>query len=386
LNTAISSSQIGDIPASSVEDACSPYKTQIVTGRSNILAYQSLLVALSHRYGQSGAMEHLDYFLSTEDLRRKTQHLVLIGPDPAHPREGITGAVLLSEYRVFGFGTRVFVPDDTCGRRVLIGPRDERTEIAKAAADALMRKGALLVMQCWENVLPEWKLMVRDASPGRNGWVYTERARRFWDYLALESTMDATLAKIGQKTRFNLRYYRRRAEADLGCSFVADVPINREELLAFNRRCTYKVSDELAAWRHDTFFKMPGMFLYGIRERNGDWLGLLGGRRYGDSVAIDWQLNRGDLPASSLSTVMRAYLIEHEIAQGTKRMYIEGGTPQMIRRHFKIGNAQDLLVLRYGWMLRPLRKLTRRFLPKTNFVMQILGEQRIRWKPWSIGS
>jgi hypothetical protein len=331
-------------------------------------------------------MDYLEHFLASGNSLKKTPRLVLVGANPTHPGEGLMGAVLLFEYRVLGFGTRIFVPEDLSGRRILIAPPDERMQVARLAADALMRNGALLVMQCWGIPAPETKSMTPDPSPpGRRRWMYAERTRMFTSHLVLENTMDATLARIGQKTRFNLRYYRRRAEAKLGCAFVADIQINRQELQAFNRRCTYAVRDDQAAWRHDAFFGVPGMFLHGIRESNGDWLSIIGGRRYRDVVEIDWQMNRSDLPAYSLSTVMRSYFMEHEIARGTRKMYIEGGTPHAMRHHFAIEMARDLVVLRHGWILSPLRRVAGKLRSRPNFFMQVMVEKRMKWTPWFNG-
>jgi hypothetical protein len=358
-------------------------ETRIITGRKEILAYRDLLVALAYRYDQAGAMDHLEMFLGSENLLKKKQHLVLIGPDPMQPETGVVAAVLLSEYRVFGVGLRVFIPDDASGRRTLIARPGTGIEVARLAADTLMSRGALLVMQSWRSSLKVRRVAACDSfSEGRQRWVYTERIRMFYGYLALQATLDATLERIGQKTRFNLRYYRRRAEAQLGCHFVEDMQITRAEFLAFNRLCMYAVGDDLARWRYDEFVGVSGMFVYGIKGRNGDWLSILGGRRYEDTVEIDWQMNRDGLEALSLSTVMRSYFIEHEIGQGTKKMYIEGGTPQALRHHFEREVAQDLIVFRYGWLLQPMRRIIRKLVKKQVSILQILTEERLPWMPW----
>ncbi|MEO6802636.1 MAG: hypothetical protein ABI197_05240 [Granulicella sp.] len=362
-------------------------ETRIITGRKEILAYRDLLVRLANCYGQYGAMDHLEMFLGSENLLKKKQHLVLIGPNPMQPETGVVAAVLLSEYRVFGVGLRVFIPDDASGRRTLIARSDTRIEMARLAADALMSRGALLAMQSWRSSSTAPGVAACDSfSEGRRRGVYTERIRIFSGYLELQSTLDATLERIGQKTRFNLRYYRRRAEAQLGCHFVKNIQINRAEFLAFNRRCMYAVGDDLAGWRYDEFVGVSGMFVHGIKERNGDWLSILGGRRYGDTVEIDWQMNRGDLQALSLSTVMRSYFIEHEIGQGTKKMYIEGGTPQALRHYFEREVAQDLIVFRYGRLLGPMRCIVRKLVKKQVFVLQVLTEEGHQWMPWFRGS
>jgi hypothetical protein len=61
----------------------------------------------------------------------------------------------------------------------------------------------------------------------------------------LETTVDAALPAIGQRTRSNLRYYRRRAETRLGCTFLPEIKVLRAEVLTFNRQCMYADGDDV---------------------------------------------------------------------------------------------------------------------------------------------
>lgn len=378
--------QIEDLQARPAFFPRSNPSIEIITDRQQILKHQSFLVELSNRCGQKGAMDHLEYFLTSKSSLRKTPYLVLIGAGPEHTGDSwqhALGASLLYEYRLLGCRTGVFATDDVCGRRTLIAPPHLRMHIARLTAEALMCRGALAVMQS-----PRYSLLDESlglsvcTSKGRNRWTYALRRRGFSSYLTLESTMDATLAKMRQKSRFNLRYYRRRAAAELKSSFVEDLRMDRADFLSFNRRCSYAVGDDEAASRYDSIMKFPGMFLCGIKGGDGDWLSIVGGRRYHDAVEIDWQMNRSDLPAYSLSTVMRTYFIEHEIARGTRKMYIEGGTPHAMRHSFTPDWVCDFVVLKHPSLLWCFRSLIRRLIPKRNFLMNILAEERLRWQPW----
>lgn len=374
--------------------------TRIVTGRREILARMELLVEMSLRYDQQGAMDHLEYFLTAEDSLKKTPHLVVVGArvelDGVLSEEPI-GALLIYEYRVFGCGSGIFCTDDTTGRRTLIAPADHRLLVAKLAGEALLQSGALVVFQSFMEIASEAEeqrpapILSQSliSSPSRSVRQTRRRAefatvvREIPSYLPLESTMNATLAKIGQRTRSNLRYYRRRAESQLGCTFVEDVRISRFEFKRFNRQCTYAVKDEMAGWRYDSIGTVPGMFLCGIKDRNGHWLSMVGARRYYDMVEIDWQMNRDDLPAYSLSTVMRACFIEQEICHGTRRMYIKGGTPHAMRFSFATDRVRDLIVLKRSLLVSLLRRIALRFLPKTNSLMLMLTQPDLEWQPWS---
>ena len=342
------------------EMAASRMETQIVSGQEKVLALKDLLLDLSHRYGQAGAMDHLEYFLSFKDSRWKTPYVVLIGEhlrqSDMSPR-AVLGALLIYEHRMFGYGTRIFATDDVGGRRTLLAPEHARVMFAKVAAKALMAPGARAVVQAFaegEAVIPVEE--PNTPRPAKIRCAYTSQRRLTRSYLPLLSTLNTTFANIGQKTRFNMRYYRRRAEAQLGCQFVERVEIGRAEFQALNRVCSFPVTDEVAGWRYDSVHRFPGMFLCGIRDRDGRWLSLVGGRRYDDAAEIDWQMNRHDLPAYSLSVVMRGYLIEHEIGRGSRRLFIEGGTPQAMQLSFLTHRVHDLVVVRDSLLLKMLRR------------------------------
>ncbi len=357
-------------------------RTRIITGRKEILALQPMLEAMSVRCGQSGAIDHLAYFLNSENARKKTPHLVLLGPDlhrPGVELDSAVAAMLVHEYRVLGCGMGVFATDDTSGRRTLIAPETMRARALDLACTAVMRAGGqIIVMSVMEDAD---QITVADVSPIRvNGaWTYTSREREIPSYLPLESTLDATLATMGQRTRSNMRYYRRRAEAQLGSVFVERVELHRYAFKTFNRECMYAVSDHDAGLRYDSLTTVPGMFLCGIRAEDGRWLSMIGGRRYRDMVEIDWQMNRNDLPAYSLSTVMRMYFIEHEIALGTRKMYIEGGTPHAMRFSFATDLVRDVGLVKRTRMAAMMRRIVLHLLPPTNFVREILKDESLTW-------
>jgi hypothetical protein len=369
-------------------------ETTIVSGRKNILAMKGLLVDLSRRHGQQGAMDHLEYFLDSKESRIKEPHLVLIGErlrSAGISTQTVLGAVLLYEHRVLGFRTKIFVAEDGSGRRTLLAPARVRLLFARLAAEALMNAGARAATQSFCDINP---LPVLDQEPSQRAkkdhWTYATYRRVARSYLPLEPTMDATMARIGQRTRSNMRYYRRRAVAQLGCEFVDKVQIGRAEFLAFNRECAFCVRDSIAEWRYDSLHKFEATFLYGIRDKDGRWLSLIGGRHYDDAVEMDWQMNRQDLPAYSLSAVMRCFLMEHEIGRGSKRFFIDGGTPHPLKLSFATHTVHDLAVARRSrvvWMIRRsvpvMLKIVNRFAPKSNYALRLLTDPGVVWRPWS---
>jgi hypothetical protein len=199
----------------------------------------------------------------------------------------------------------------------------------------------------------------------------------------LADTLDQTLAALGRHTRRNFRAYRRRAEADLGAEFVAHVEMSLEEFLEVNRRSTNPAPESLTEWRygfHGRTTPEDGTMFAGIRAADGRWLSLIGGRRHGSTTEIDWQMNLAGLPRYSLSTVMRAYLLDHEIALGTRRLMFPGGTPHPMRNALGSSRITDIVAVRRrsarAWLLG---RLSRWIFPETNLLHTALRDEGMIW-------
>lgn len=361
---------------------------RLVRGREAVKATQGMLVELSRRTGQSGAMDWLDFFITSPDSLEKMPYVLLVGgrfdrrssqDDFAHVgavrADDVLGAVLIYEYQFAGLGTKVFSTDDFSGVRTVIAPEEDRLEVAHAAAGMLMRMGALTVLISADAGLGS---RVRWASTNPGPYRATMRTRVVPRYLPLQRTLNQTLATLGDDTRRNFRRYRRRATAELGAEFVPRVEMGRTEFMEFNRNSTNPVSEAVTEWRYTLLERTRqsnGTLFSGMRDSNGRWLSLIGGRRHGDTTEIDWQMNLAGLPRQSLCTVMRSYLMEHEIARGTTKLVLQGGTPHPMRFSFANAETTDLLVVkRWSPRVWVLRKFSRWIFPEKNFLGAALRE------------
>jgi hypothetical protein len=364
-----------------------------VTGREQVLRLSRLLKELSVRCGQSGAMDDIGYFLTKPGAWPRIPNLLLVSRTAElnlkSPRlDDLMGAVLIFEQDIFGFGVGAFATNDRSGRSTLIAAGPERSLVVGLAVRTLLDRGAHLILMSFRSA--EGKEDPATVSPpllevAENGTAVARwalRERTIHGYLPLSKTFDATLARIGQRTRSNLRYYRRRAEADLGCVFLPQVEVTREEALRFNRQCMYAVPAAVAGWRYDSLKELSEPVFMGIKDREGRWLSMLGGRRYGDHRSeILWQMNRRGHATSSLGTVMRSYYIEHEIAHGSRRMYIEGGTPHPIKFSFVPEELTDLVVMRRTLTATAIRMAARRWISPDNELSHMLSAQDLEWLP-----
>jgi hypothetical protein len=359
-----------------------------VTGREAILRAAGGLTEFAECCGQPEAAHDLGYFLSKPGALPRMPRLLLIGNedlDGEKPRaESLLGAVLIFEQRIAGVGLGAFATNDRSGRGSVIARCPDRARVAGLAAELLMHRGAHLVLMSFRGGEPHETEGafggLLSGLRGRNDVRWTWREREIPGYLPLCPTLEATLAGLGTRTRRNLRYYRRRAELDLGATFVPDAKVSRAELLRFNRDCMYAAPRRVASWRYASLAELDEPILMGMRDGMGRWLSLLGGRRYLDRSEILWQMNREGPKASSVGTAMRAYFVEHEIAHGSRRLYAEGGTGHSMSFSFVRERVTDLVVKRDTLASKAMQLLARRYIPPDNELSRTLQSPALRWK------
>lgn len=351
---------------------------QVFRGRQAILERADLLLDLADRSGQSDLLRDLPYYLAKPGLFRRTPVLLALLGRNASARlspsgsVGLLGAVLLFEYQMVGVSPGMFTSNDRSGRRTLIAMPNERPRVAALTAEYLLERGAHVVMFSFRtDAPPEETCKILSRNTPYSLWV--SRQREVADFLPLAKTFDQTLASVGKRTRTHMRYYRRRAEAEIGCVFEPQCSLSTAELIEFNRDCMYAVPDETASWRLEALKEFEDPILMALRDREGRLLSVIGGRRVNSDSEIFWQMNRADLPSYSLSLVMRTYFIEHEVARGARRLYLDGGSAQSISNSFTRGSVTDLAVLRRTPLAFLARKLARRVIPQDNELGRLLA-------------
>lgn len=360
----------------------------LVRGRPYILRLQAVLSSLSAACGQTGAMDYLEYFLTTPENLKKVPYLVLVASrscaDVFSLQAGdLLCAALVYEYKIFGFASGIFSSSDFNGNRAMIAPADKRSQLCASVCRFLMEQGAQAVLLSFSKDGDQslQSFLDGDLAGSKRRW-WTTQTREVGATIVLQRTIEATLATLGNDTRRNLRRYRRKAEEELGCTFASDLDrtLTHAELIELNRASTHPVSDLLVERRHDMIRSLKGGFCVGVKEAGGEWISLLGGRRHHGVTEIDWQLNRAGLAKYSVGTVIRAYLLEHEIAIGTDRLFFEGGTPHSMRHSFVSETAIDIIALQKSPIPFLLRKLCLWLRPERNFLLQTLADPTLKWK------
>jgi hypothetical protein len=93
----------------------------------------------------------------------------------------------------------------------------------------------------------------------------------------------------------------------------------------------------------------PGFFCMGMCLPNGEWLSILSGWRRNRVTHVDLQMNDSRFKKESLSAVMRAFMLEHEIARKQQWIDFVGGTSLLLRRYcYPIEPCTDIFLWRPG--------------------------------------
>jgi hypothetical protein len=156
-------------------------------------------------------------------------------------------------------------------------------------------------------------------------------------HLSLPDTYSRFLDRLGNSTRHNFRYYRKRFEVS-GHQFLDALALDdlRDAMLRLqpNSKFHAEAPSECIEQHFGMVAGSRRPLAIGLKHRNGEWLSVAGGwYRPGGAVLI-FQFNKDlDFGRDSLSTVLRSYLIELLIQRGMPELVIWADTGPPLSRY-----------------------------------------------------
>jgi hypothetical protein len=230
-----------------------------------------------------------------------------------------------------GVGLGLLEGGDPAGEGLVAAPHAFRVEYVYMAAQALLRcwriHGVSLHMSayrhdCVDVMGPEnrYRIFVGRDTPRK---------------LPLESTYFGMLAAMGHRTRRSLAGKRRLLEETAHVEFVPmlEPPQALEAMLSLRSRVLPHRFVKFYRARYRLLRERPDFFCMGIRLPDGTWLSLLSGWRHDRVTYVDLQMNDRHFKKESLSAVMRAFMLEHEIGRQQRLIDFVGGTSLLLRRY-----------------------------------------------------
>lgn len=245
----------------------------------------------------------------------------------------VLGLVYLKERLLAGVPTGL-VHGDFSMRSKVDAAEQDRDVVLSTALDFLFSRGhvsgAVLYMPPSE--LP-WSAFSSVAGHANLELTYSAATARH-STLSLPEHYEEFLQSLGQHTRRNLRYYRRRFEA-AGHSYRRDLSPNDFQTISRQLRGQSKIpAGNMVQRSIDILNSAEGPLVWGLCGADGRWLSVLTGWREGDKVTLVSQMN-SDLahPRDSISMVLRGYVLESLIESGIHTLDFWWGTAGPLALH-----------------------------------------------------
>ena len=344
-------------------------RVEILVGERRITAFQPTLDALRARMGYR------------DDMTTSPQRLLLWAAISAELPVVVTlqrsgefyGIVLMTIRRWRGIPIGFAHAGNLAGQGGVVAAPADRRAALEMAARTLLR--TYLVHTVLVSVLQTHPALpdIRSAAIGIHGqWHFREIRIR----LSLAGGLPAVFNALSYKMRRNVRYYRKRADEELGLQLVSDMTTcqRRSAVMALHGGGPYPVDTKKAEKIDVALQKIPGCFAMGLQDRAGNWISYITGWRAAGATYVDWQLNSGGHANASISTVMRAYLLEHEVDIGSDAIIFVGLTNPFWARACEVQTCADLAATRGGLLGAMTRRLAVRVSPNGR-VAALLGSQ-----------
>lgn len=333
-------------------------QVEALIGQRSIYAAQSQIDALRLCSGQiDDIMTSLHRFLPWSSMVGELPIALLMYRSGA-----LHGAALLSFRQRYGIPIGLVKAGDLGGQGGVIAAPADRVPVMEAASRILLNNSlahTVILSTQWT----DWA--VAGSNPSVAGVQGQWHLREVRLRLDLSGGLDATMGRFSQRMRRNLRYYRRRAESEFGCRFLPELmPDHRQQAVAalFDKG-KYATTGRRARRLEAILEATPGHFAMGLQAANGDWLSYVTGWRGADGTYVEWQRNSDQHQNASISTVMRSYLLEHELGRNSPAIIFVGETAAFWSRVCEPSVCGDLLATRKGILGHLARELICRLSP-----------------------
>jgi hypothetical protein len=323
----LDSSMLGDDPRPPATfDECAR-TTHLLVGNRELRSRLAEIRDLRRRCGQEDDFTtDPEYFIAANTLRNRKCAAVLIRRD--HELEA---CVLFYEHCRFGIGLGLFRGGDYIGESLVAGPEAFRVHYVHLATQALLKRWRIHgVSLCIKASAAGCIEVMGPASNFRRF-----RHNQIQHKLPLDSTYEGLLARLGPRTRRSLAGKRQQLEKNTNVKFIPALQPEQsfEVMLALEGRSAPQRISKFFHARHNLLRINPEFFSMGLRLPDGPWLSILSGWRRNGVTYVDLQMNDMHFKKESISAVMRAFMLEHEIARKQESINFVGGSSLLLRRY-----------------------------------------------------
>jgi hypothetical protein len=304
-----------------------PRETRLLIGNGALRRHLAEILELRRRCGQEDDLTtEPEYFMAANTLPNRRCSAVLIRRD----RE-LEACVLFYEHTRLGIGIGLFRGGDYIGESLVVGREPLRATYVHLATQALLRKwrihGVSLTLKAPTDRCIEIMGPANDFRRFRSSEVQHK--------LPLESTYEGMLARLGPRTRRSLAGKRQQLEKSAHVTFFSALEPDKalEVMLELEPKSMPQRITAFYHARHHLLRAKTDFFSMGLQLPDGPWLSLLSGWRLYGVTYVDLQLNDMHYKKESISAVMRAFMLENEIAHKQQFINFVGGSSLLLRRY-----------------------------------------------------
>jgi hypothetical protein len=304
-----------------------PRETRLLVGNDALRRHLAEILELRRRCGQEEDLTtEPEYFMAANTLASRRCSAVLIRRD----RE-LEACVLFYEHTRLGIGIGLFRGGDYIGESLVVGKEQLRATYVHLATQALLKKwrihGVSLTIKAPTDRCAE--------IMGPAGDFRRYRSSEVQHKLPLESTYESMLARLGPRTRRSLAGKRQQLEKSANVRFVPVLAPDKalEVMLELEGKSMPRRIPAFFHARYHLLRANSEFFSMGLQLPEGPWLSLLSGWRRHGVTYIDLQMNDLHHKKESLSAVMRAFMLENEIARKQQLINFVGGSSLLLRRY-----------------------------------------------------
>jgi hypothetical protein len=336
--------------------------TEHVVGTQQLLSFLPELHQLRVRCGQQHDLTtDPEHFIAANRLKNRRVRAVLIRRN----RE-LEACVLFFEHCALGMGLGLVRGGDALGGSFVIGEKSFAPQFILLATKTLLRERQIHGLSLTVKGTREecGRLFGVEAK----NQAFTERTPVH--KLKLKSSYQEMLASMGHRTRRSLATKRRQLEQKAQVIFLShlDSAQTFEAMETLRTQSWPQRGKRFYETRHRLLCERSEMFTMGLCMPDGTWLSIVSGWRRDGVTYIDLQMNDSRLRKESISAVMRAFVLEHEIARQQTMLFFVGGCSILLGRYCEPGAiCTDIVITRPGVRSAIFKRMLPMVKPKSRY-------------------
>jgi hypothetical protein len=320
-----------------------PRAAHVLIGNRAIHSHLAEILELRRRCDQEDDLTtQPEYFFAAQTLPNRRCAAVLIRKD-----QELKACVLFYEHTRYGIGLGLFRGGDYVGESLVVAPEALHVPYVHLAAQALLKQWRI------HGVSITMKAPVDRCTEIMGPASYFKRfiGSEVQHKLPLASTYEGILASMGPRTRRSLAGKRQQLEKSMNVQFIAALEPDQclQAMLELHGKSTPQRVTEFYQARYRLLRGKSEFFSMGLRLTDGPWLSMVTGWRRNQVTYVDLQMNDMNYKKESLSAVMRAFLLEHEIDLRQELINFVAGSSLLLRRYCEpLEPCTDLFISKPG--------------------------------------